>query len=192
MINNNIFSSTLIPGGYSWTIVSRFGSILAEVEESFGKRDENYTILGIELNDCGNPQFWFPGNCGNVIIQITDDCIKDMNQAIFQVAHEAVHCLNPIIVGNATYLEEGLATYFSLHFCRENNINISCSNTKYQLASDLVAELLLQDNNAIKKLRGDGLISLSSITREMITEKYPDIDKELAKKLTTNFSIDLH
>ncbi|MCX8461998.1 hypothetical protein OTH22_00925 [Bacteroides fragilis] len=97
MIDNNIFSCGPLPSndGYTWTIVSRLGDMLNEAEALFGERDKRYTILGIELANIKQPQIWYPSECNHVIIQVTEDCSNSMEKAIFQVAHEAIHCLCP-------------------------------------------------------------------------------------------------
>ncbi len=43
-----------------------------------------------------NPQIWFPnyGKSKNIVIQITENCLNDMDRAVFQVAHETIHCLS--------------------------------------------------------------------------------------------------
>ena len=34
---------------------------------------------------------------------------------VYELAHETVHLLNPVFLGEANYLEEGVAVAFSLH-----------------------------------------------------------------------------
>lgn len=186
MIENNIFSSTKIEGGHSWTIISRLGDILSEIETRYGERDKSFTILGVELTDTNNPRVWFPGNCKNVIIQIKEYCLSDEWQAIFQVAHEAIHCLNPTIYGTANYLEEGLATYFSIDYCKQNGHLYYVDDEKYTIASKMVEKLLEYDVNSIKEIRKHTQ-SLSCVDCECIMNIYPNFNRELALKLTTNF-----
>lgn len=52
MLHDNIFSCELLPSkdGYTFTIVSQLGPMLHEAERSFGQRNKDYTILGIEPN----------------------------------------------------------------------------------------------------------------------------------------------
>ena len=114
MLHDNIFSCELLPSkdGYTFTIVSQLGPMLHEAERSFGQRNKDYTILGIELADIKQPQIWFPGDCRHIIIQLTEDCINDMDKALFQLAHETIHCLEPNKYGSTTVLEEGLEHIF--------------------------------------------------------------------------------
>ncbi len=187
MIPYNIFSSAPIPNGHSWTITSRAGHILQSAEEKYGKRNPDFTLLGIEFTSDSHPRTWFPGNCGNIIIQITENCISDMDRAVFQVAHEIVHFLCPKVFGKATYLEEGLATYFSMLYMQENNFRFFYpGDKKYELASSLVEQLLSFDEQIIKKLRMNQP-DISMISNQMIHEYNPNIPLELITKLTTNF-----
>jgi hypothetical protein len=183
----NIFCSTPINGGYSWTITSKLGDILLEAENRYGNRDQSYTILGVELTVNDHPQVWYPKNCNNIIIQITANCLDDMNRAVFQVAHEAIHCLSPSGGRNANVLEEGLADYFSIEYTKMNGHGAwSSSLASYQEASILVEQLLIIDQGSIKKAR---LIqpTLSLITKEVLMSINSNIPNELAEKLVSKF-----
>jgi hypothetical protein len=133
MINDNIFSCNPLPdnSGYTWTIVSRLGDMLNEVEKLYGKRDNDFTILGIEIANIRQPHTSLSGN-KNVTIQITENCINDIGHAIFQVAHEVIHCLCPKEYGT-TYLEEGLATYFSIYYTNKIGNPYHAINPKYKI-----------------------------------------------------------
>ena len=188
MIDNNIFSCDPLPSnnGYMWTIVSRLGDMFNKAEELFGVRDKEYTILGIELANNSQPQIWFPGNCKYVIIQITEDCSKNMEKAIFQVAHEAIHCLCPNSKKKVTVLEEGLATYFSMYYTHTYQINYNIDKPQYQVAYDLCSKLLEYDIELIKKARTiESDISL--IDKELLLKVCPDIDHTLLNELTKKF-----
>lgn len=189
MIKDNIYLTQPIPDGYSWSIVSRLGHILNEIEKNYGKRDPIFTILGIELTKKTIPQIWFPNNCGHIIIQITDNCIKDMAEAVFQVAHEAVHCLNPVLFGQATVLEEGLATYFAINYTNEHfpEKNTKPSDHRYQTAESMVRKLLDGRPKIIRHLRSIEP-SLSKITKDLLLEIHPELAPELAGQVTQSFA----
>jgi len=183
----NILYSTPIPGGNSWTITSKLGDILLQAENRYGYRDKSYTILGVEFTTDDNPQVWYPQNCNHIIIQITTTCLADMNQAVFQVAHEVIHCLSPSGGRNANVLEEGLACYFSIEYTKMNGHGIqSYGRPSYQEALTLVEQLLAIDKESIKKAR---LIQpiLSLITKETLMSINSNITNELADKLTNKF-----
>jgi len=64
--------------GYTWTLASRLGGMLRDAEDKFGERDRSYTILSIEF--CGDfPQVWYPANCRQVVIQLTESCLTNLH-----------------------------------------------------------------------------------------------------------------
>ena len=153
MIKDNIFSCDPLPdnSGHTETIVSRLGNILNEAEKLYGERDRNFTILGIEIANISQPQIFLSGNDKkNVTIQITENCINNIGQATFQVAHEAIHCLCPKVHRSSTYLEEGLATYFSIYYTAKIGDPYSMPNPKYFKSYELVDTLLKIDGDIIK------------------------------------------
>jgi len=184
---SSIFISHPIPHGYSWTITSKLGHILRTAEEKYGPRDYTYTILGIEFNQDGHPRIWYPGDCKNIVIQISMDCMNDINRAVFQVAHEAIHCLCPTGTKTANVLEEGLANLFSIEYTLTNGNGIWTSNDqKYTDASKLVKQLLSFDEDIIKKLR---IVqpTISSIDKNLILKTNSNIPEDLADSLTRIF-----
>ena len=188
MIDNNIFSCGTLPSndGYTWTIVSRLGDMLNEAEALFGERDKRYTILGIELANIKQPQIWYPNDCNHVIIQVTEDCSNNMERAIFQVAHEAIHCLCPNPKKKTTILEEGLATYFSMYYTRKRKIYYNIDNLQYQKPYEFCSKLLNYDSELIKKAR---IIEpdISFINKEILLNICPKIDHTLLDELTKKF-----
>ncbi|MGZ3525685.1 MAG: hypothetical protein ACXU9L_12910, partial [Thermodesulfobacteriota bacterium] len=95
---------------YTFTLASHLGQMLEMAEQRFGPRDRSYTILGFEFR-AGLPQIWFPGDGMNVIVQLDSSSMNDPNLPLFQMAHECIHLLTPVLSANASVLEEGLATY---------------------------------------------------------------------------------
>jgi hypothetical protein len=65
---------------FTWTLASRFGEMLREIEKLYGIRDRSFTILGVELGE-GLPQIWFPGNCNHIAIQLSRHTMNDVNIA---------------------------------------------------------------------------------------------------------------
>jgi hypothetical protein len=184
---SSIFISQSIPKGYSWTITSKLGHILSVAEAKYGPRDYSYTILGVEFNQDGHPRIWYPGNCKNIVIQISLNCINDLNRAVFQVAHEAIHCLSPTGIKSANILEEGLANLFSIEYALENGSGVWIpNNQKYSDPSELVKRLIKIDPEIIKKLR-EIEPTISAINKDLILKINPDVPEELADALTNKF-----
>lgn len=171
--------------GYTWTLASRLGEMIAYIEAQFGERDRSKTILGIEFCDSG-PQTWFPGNRGHIVIQLGLSAKEDPVQALFQLAHESVHLLDPVVFGFATVLEEGLATHFSLQYIKQFHSNYTTSDQKYAAAARLVAQLLDIDPMVIKDLRSKG-IKISQISASQLVAVCPQLPKSVALALSTPF-----
>jgi hypothetical protein len=183
----NIFETEPIEGGYFWTITSKLGNIINAAEARYGKRDYSYTILGIEIIHEDQPQIWYPGNCKHIIIQITKECINDIDRAVFQAAHEVIHCLNPNGKRKANVLEEGLATLFAIQYAKENNHgDYHATRPDYKDAYNLASSLLSIDPDIIKKLR-EVEPAISLITKDTILSINPDIQSNLIEKLLMPF-----
>jgi hypothetical protein len=148
-----LFFAESIDGGYTWTLASRTGHILQSLEASFGPRDKSYTLLGVEFAD-GQPQIWYPGNCGNIVIQLSTSAIDNMPRAVYQLAHECVHVLAPSGRSAAPVVEEGLATVFSEDYVlRHFGIHFGTELERYARAAHDVRELVSTYPDAIKALR---------------------------------------
>jgi hypothetical protein len=170
---------------FTWTLASRFGEMLREVEELYGIRDRSFTILGVEFVE-GVPQIWFPGNCNHIAIQLSTHAMNDVNRALFQLAHECVHLLDPAVFGQASVLEEGLATNFSLMYARRTNPSCETGSTKYDAANRRVEQLLVQHPDAIRHLR-EGGERLSRFTVEKLIGQCPGLTESAAQVLACQF-----
>lgn len=139
--------------GYTWTLVSRLGAMLSEIEGLYGRRDMSWTPIGVEFGpEC--PQLWFPGNCKHIAIQLAPNARWDNVLACYQLAHECVHLLAPDGHSGAPVLEEGLATVFAEDFVARNfNRSGLTQLQSYVDAASKVRQLLALDPEAIKSLR---------------------------------------
>lgn len=183
--NVSIFHTEPIPDGHSWSVVSLLGTMLIEAETLFGDRDKSFTILGVELTTEDHPHTWYPGNCKHIIIELTENCQNDINRAIFQLAHEVIHCLSPSNSGS-NVLEEGLATWFSNKMCKQFSSSYFTNNPQYLRACKLVEKLMQYDINIIKKVR---VISpcISNFQKSDLLAICPNIDDELIDDLLSPF-----
>lgn len=185
--NENIFfCRQLNEYEYSWSITSRLSDMLSIAEDYLGERNKEYSIIGIEIENTEQPYIWYPDNSKHVIIRIAENCINNMNEAIFEVAHECIHCLCPNKDKCTTILEEGLATWFSVYYTKSNNINIHPQEQNYQDACNLVSQLLEYDFDIIKKARKQSP-DISDITKELLIELCPNINLHLTNELTKPF-----
>lgn len=155
MLNPNHYLTHPLPSndGYTWTLASRLGAMLQEVENLYGERDKSWTFVGVEFEKSG-PQNWFPGNCGNIAIQLNINALDNEVLAHYQLAHEVVHLLAPDGKSGAPNIEEGIATVYSEDFVwREHQQSNLTNMASYIEAAASVRELLAFDEDAIKKLR---------------------------------------
>lgn len=183
--------------GYTWTLTSRLGELLDRAERAFGERDKSWTLLGVEFSTNDYPQTWYPGvseGRKDIIVQITDSSAQDQKRAIFQMAHEVIHLLSPDGKPNSsTVLEEGLATYFSIHVMLSMGYDISPSyigSPAYEAAYWQVKRLIDNHDNAfatIKTLRTDS--PFSQITPKQLLKRFKNLKEPQADILSTNFKI---
>lgn len=178
-----------IPNGFSFTLTSKLGDILNYAEAQYGLRDYSFTILGIEFYNLPNPQVWYPQNCKHIAIQLTARCLIDFNEGIYELAHEAIHCLSPT-AGQfpSTILEEGIGTYFAVDYTQKNGHgNFSnIANPKYKNAYNLFCQLIAVDKDIVKKLR-QIQPTISLITQAEIIATNNTIPIQLATDLTQPF-----
>ena len=145
------------------------------------------------------PQTYFPegfhlnGAC-IVNIQISewpwDYCSKD--QGAWQVAHECVHLLDPMLKGT-NVLEEGLATWFQNE--PEHHIAIvrryinrldSKWAENYLEAENLVRKCMPQIIPAVKEIRSEG-VKIRDISPERLALLLPNVSSEKIEQLCTRF-----
>lgn len=173
-------------------ITSIFPKIMNTVETLFGKKNPEFDFVGILLNDDA-PCLYFPLEYAErkVEIRITNDCEYNLVKAVFQVSHECVHLLYPNLWGSSTYLEEGIATFFSHWYTNKHYGPIRISNKKYLVAANMAMALFQRFPNLIKELRGMEP-NIARITKDMILAFSPaPIDESLAGALATNFQSEL-
>ncbi len=171
---------------YTFTLASRLGQMLEMAEQRFGPRDKSYTILGFEFRE-GLPQIWFPGNGMNVIVQLDSSSMNDPNLPLFQLAHECIHLLTPVLSANVSVLEEGLATYFSKEYMTVHFGGVWLTgDQKYDRAEVLARKLLLFNADAIKTLR-ELVPVISRASAQDVLKICPSLSPQLAEQLVVTF-----
>jgi hypothetical protein len=161
-----------------------FDKILSTAERLFGSRDESYKI---ELKIEGDSTVTTKSE-KTVEVKIPGYCLNDVEQGIFQLAHEAVHCLSPetIYIVPASVLEEGLATYFADVYSRQNRSKDYQIDDRYNEAFEIVKKFLGSDEEVIKKIRLHQPM-ISKIEAEDILQAMPTCPQEVAEELTKPF-----
>ena len=189
-VHDNLIIALPCPPGsgspYTLTLASRLGQMLEMAEQRFGPRDRSYTILGVEFR-AGLPQIWFPGNQKGVIVQLDSSSMNDPNLPLFQLAHQSMHLLTPVLPAEASVLEEGLATYFSKEYMAAHIGGVWLTgDQKYDRAEVLARKLLLFNVDTIKALRK--LVSvISKATAQNILKICPGSSSQLAEQLVVPF-----
>jgi len=79
---------------YAYTLTTMLGDFLDDLEARYGSRDRSYTLLGMEFCQDG-PMIWYPHTRKDVVVMLSIGVALYPNNAIFELAHEAVHLLSP-------------------------------------------------------------------------------------------------
>lgn len=159
-----------------------FNELLTKAETLYGQRDRSYTIHDIVMSNEDQPGINLIDK-RTVTISLGKDCIRPTTDITrYQLSHEIIHCLQPNKQQNVTFLEEGLAVYYSL----QCSSNIRISSLKYKIAYDLVNELLAYDNELIKKARTYES-NLSRLTPTILLNVCHNIPIYLISELTKKF-----
>lgn len=193
--------STCIAHGYSWTPTTVASKLLYEAEILFGPMQTKFRYVGVDYSDINRPQTWYPGS-SNVCILITKHLLDRPNwfNMIYQVSHEIIHvlCSQPKVIKGANYLEEGLATWFSIHGCESiigfglneyySDLFLSYTklNNKYYKAYCLYVSLISIEPNAINILRQYKPI-LSELETNDFSTMLKNVDIELVSQLLEIF-----
>lgn len=177
--------------GFTWTLVSRLGEMLKEIEGLLGQRDQSFTILGIEFQAEG-PQLWFPlahEGRRDVVIQLSTASLTNSAQGLCELAHEAVHLLNPREDGIST-LEEGLAVWFQHRYTATHfQLKADRRSETHERACHLIEQLISHGTDRLSRLRLHGE-SLSEVTAARIHGIWPEFPLELAEALARPFNAD--
>ena len=179
----------------SQTLTARLGDILRQIEALYGQRDRDFTILGVEFHPSVSC-LYFPSDsntkvmpeCKQVIISIDSSCQNDPLRVYGSLAHECIHLLSPR-VGQASFLEEGLAVSFSLSYMQRftGHRMTSVGHPLYDQAMVLFerAEFIYPD--LIRRVRGLHQGRLSDLVVEWMREALPSLPEDLLSSLTEEF-----
>jgi hypothetical protein len=167
----------------------RFMEILEEAELRFGAREPGREILEPELH-ADVPRCMFL--LGGILVKLGDSCRGDVPNTVYQMAHEAVHCLAPVDAGAATVLEEGLATKFAcdLRAAMDGHANgdhLRTGSAQYDDALNRVRRLLASTGDpGVRSLRASHP-KLSPIDAATIRAAFPGVSASDADALARAF-----
>ncbi len=180
----------------TWTLTSRLGQILEDYEQRLGPAARTYRLLGIEFTTNPRPRIWYPdfgSGPNSIIIQLTQRARRHHELALFQLAHEAFHLLNPLKPGARTsVLEEGLASYFATRFVKANTKAETpslFSEPAYRTALDHVAALAARHPDFTARLRRLRELNngFSTLSPDKLRAAFPNIKAREAATLAAPF-----
>lgn len=194
------FTTTRNPDGtYSVTLAQLTSIFLNEIETLLGPRDRNFTYVGLEFDTTpdAKPHIWFPHvghpdrdrdkTSNHIIIRLTEQAQSDANLAIWQLARQCVHLIDPWNIETenrpTNYLEEGLAIWYQTTIIQ--NIPLE---PPYDEAKSQVQPHMPQLAQTIKHLRTKHNLRISEIDDpELLLRHYPNMNTKTAEDLCSRF-----
>ena len=173
--------------------------LLDWAEELFGKRDMTWNLCPSMFGE-RNPHIFPPDPepLRLVMIKLGRGAHEKWTIALYQMAHEVIHLLNPLHPkqGKASYLEEGVACCFSSYVQRRSSKQgsdfLRDNLPVYQYAQKLVKRLPCGDIAAAKRIRKEMPpgTSFSSVTAKDLLRIFSTLNIEHAEALTSRFDRD--
>lgn len=169
------------------------------LENMFGQCDQRFVFGSVKKSKDGTPRTHFPEE-----FHLNGDCVVDIHiseepwqhcyydQGTWQLAHESVHLLDPEVNGRATFLEEGLATWFQdeatyHHDVVQKYIGQGIEHPQdYAVAKDLVCRCMPRLTSVIKKIRSRGM-RIQDITADKLAPYLPNVDRGTIAHLCRRF-----
>lgn len=171
---------------------------LTILESILGPRDPRFVFGTIGKSD-ERPHTYFPdgfhfrGKCRvNICISSWPWDHRSPDQGPWQVAHECLHLLDPIELGTANVLEEGLATWFQNEPSYHNELVRSyiARNERlspdYMEAEELVRNCMPDILIATKSLRAAG-VRICDIKPELLDPLLSNIEPKAIERLCARF-----
>ena len=188
-------------GTYSLTLAQLTSVFLTEIEKLFGPRDPKFTYVGLEFDTThdAKPRIWFPhtGYPGretnepsrHVNIRLTGNAQNDANLAIWQLAHECVHLIDPWNIEvegrQSNVLEEGLATWYQNTIVQGVSLD---DDPSYKEAKSLVEPYMPELAETVKHIRTQHSVRIGDIENpDLLLKHSPDMDPKTAENLCRYF-----
>lgn len=187
-ITDSLILTSPTPTAFRSMTLARWTSeILISIEEKYGARDNRFTFVGIEFED-RKPQTWFhPAGRGlHVAIRLNKNVWENPSRALFQLAHECVHLLDPSQNNTAPVIEEGLAVLTSREFMARIR-GTWASRGKYARAGLLAEQALRINPNVVRNIRAEE-VPFVEMTPGMLLDHCTGLDPAIAETLCSRFS----
>jgi hypothetical protein len=174
-----IFSSTR-PDASASQMSSLQCELMRQVETALGQRDPAKKLyqptFGVK-----NPHVVNTPSLDGAYAELSNNAAGYWPTAAYELAHETVHLLNPV-VGNTNYLEEGIAVTFSIAVSTQAGHPMKPSEPAYEEARALVAQLPPSPLEAGKQVRARcGALSKAQLPD--LVELFPTVNSSVLKRL---------
>ena len=153
---------------------------LGQAETLLAPKDQSKKVYQPQFTDHG-PNLRNTPNRDGAFVELSRAVETDWAEAVFEMAHETVHLLNPV-AGYTNNLEEGVAVAFSLHVQPAYGISVRPGTTAYDLACRLPGGPLAAGRRARLEVG-----ALSAAKPETLCKLFPELDPEVAVELTRQF-----
>lgn len=154
-------------------------------ESILGPRDLSKRIYPPQFTD-GGPCIRNTPNLDGAFTELSRAGECYWPTVVFEMAHEAVHLLNPV-AGSTNNLEEGVAVAFSLYVQPSYDVRIRPSLPSYLHALHLARMLPGGALAAAARLRSR-FGALNDITVQDLRRTFPSVGEDLLRSLTAKFT----
>lgn len=163
--------------------------LLRIAEDLLGPRDPSKALWQPQFEGAG-PNVRFSLDRRSVFAELSTNGESYWPTALYELAHETVHLLDPGLLGTANYLEEGIAVAFSIyaqHLYCVGRVQTPSEGSKYSLALKLVSALPGQPLLCAGRIRRD-VGRFSAVTPQDLVRLFPNMNQQFANALTRKFS----
>ncbi len=188
-------------GTYRYTLASRTSEFIAEIEKLFGPRNSSFTYVGLEIDETpdSKPKNWFPYSgipsdekgkrSRHVLIRLGENAMHNPKNAVWQLAHECVHLLDPWQIEveddrNPSIIEEGLCTWYQDY--KVDGFE-QTHDEFYSEAKSLVEPFMPDLADVVKHIRMQHQVRISAIDQEILLRHCPTMKPEVAERLCSPF-----
>lgn len=159
--------------------------LLQEVEARLGTRDPDKKVYQPTFSDA-NPHIINTPSLDGAFAELSRNAAGFWPTAVYELAHETVHLLNPI-AGNTIVLEEGMAETFAIEMAETLGGQIIVPSLEsYAAACGAVKKLAGDVFGAGKKIR-ENCGALSRATPAELSLLFQEVDSALLDELSAQF-----
>jgi hypothetical protein len=152
-----------------------------ECEKRLGEMDPNKHLYQPVFNT-GQPHVINTPTEDGAFASLSDASRTDWPTTLYELAHETVHLLNPV-VGCTNYIEEGLAVYFSVDMSANQTVHSQKPDCPFYLNAWNLAKQLPADVYTSASIIRKNCGSLSAVTPTNLLKLFPSLNLEVAEKM---------